>query len=98
MADRIQIAATDGDKGPSRIINDRELTYHRGEEALYIGKVQNMPLKLCQASDIETIKTKLTANQVASLSSLSSDATLAQVVAKYNELISALKTSGVMKT
>ena len=96
MADSVQIAATEEEKNPQRILLEREIAYHRGEKALYIG-IGGQRVKLCQADDIAKLEGKLTAEQVDSMDGLSSGATLAQVVEKYNDLISALKESGIMK-
>lgn len=95
MADMVLIKATmlkNGTLYPpqSQKLEDRELAFHRSEEALYIGDDNGNPIKLCQASDVGRAAEKV--------APLESDAALSDVIAKVNEMISALKDGGLMKT
>ena len=92
MADTIQIRA--GNKDSMPVLADREIAYVRDEKALYIGTPQGN-VKLCDA-DLEAIK--LTAQKVAAQAELAAAADLPAVISSINNLIAAMKSSGVMNT
>ena len=87
MNDLIRIRATKEGVQPAATLENRELGYYTDEKALYIG-VNRQNIKLCQADDVGRVATKVEA--------LSDDADILQVVAKVNEIISALQDSGLM--
>ena len=89
MADTIRIKATSIDDEPGSILTDRVLAYHRKEKALYIGDDNNMPVKLCQADDV--------GKKAEKVDDVPTDAQLGGVITVVNNLISALKESGLMK-
>ena len=90
MANLIRIKGGAG-KGTLR---GRELAYHTEEKALYIGTADGNVL-LCRAEDIDG---KLTAQPIAAQAGIGADADITAVIAAVNNLISALKESGIMKT
>lgn len=95
MADTIQIKA--GNKGNMPVLADREIAYVRDEKALYIGTPQGN-VKLCNADLEDTVNKKLTANKVAAQAELAAAADLPTVISGINNLIAAMKSSGVMNT
>lgn len=95
MADTIQIRA--GKKAGMPTLAVRELGYVTDEKALYIGTA-NGNVKLCDADLEDTVKNKLTATPVAAQGSLDAAAELAAVITAYNNLIAAMKASGMMAT
>ena len=94
MDDLIQIRGGEKCKAALR---ERELGYNIAEKALYVG-TENGNVKLCRAEDIGKIEGKLTATPAASQASLKDDAQIGEVITAWNNLISALKGCGVMKT
>ena len=90
MANLIRIKGGNG----SSALRGRELAYQTEEKALYIGTKDGNVL-LCRAQDIEG---KLTAEPIAIQASLNHDAELGTVITAFNNLIFALKESGIMKT
>ena len=82
MADKIQIRA--GKKANMPTLTDRELGYVKDEAALYIGTVGG--------------NKRLTQVPVAAQETLAEDADIQAVIAAYNNLIAAMKSSGVMST
>lgn len=81
MQDTIKIKG--GKSG--KALEPRELAYHTEEKALYIGGTEKEG------------NVKLTFPPIASQSSLNSSASLANVVTAFNNLIAAMKASGMMK-
>lgn len=80
----------------------RELVYCTDEKALYIGTAAGN-VKLCDAdleSAVNTINNsmngKLTASPVAAQAALATDANTSAIVTAVNNLIAAMKASGVM--
>ncbi len=92
MANLIKIKGGNG----TNALGERELAYHEDEKALYIG-TGNGNVKLCRAEDIAKVDGKLTAVPVASQEILDADAEIGEVINAFNNLIAALKASGVMK-
>lgn len=84
MADTILLRA--GNKEGMPNLAQRELAYVKDENALYIGTSDGNKKILS-----EEFAKKLDANVVASVEALATDADLAAVVSKVNELITALK-------
>ena len=85
MADTIQIkAGKKGEREELPQLADRELAYEKDEQALYIGTPQG--------------NVRLTAQKVAAQSELSAEADLPAVISSINNLIAAMKSSGVMNT
>ena len=78
-------------------LKEREVAYHTAEKALYIG-AESGNIRLCGADDVSKIDGKLTAEPVEFQASLEADAEIGEVVTAFNNLISALKASGVMNT
>lgn len=95
MADTIQIKA--GNKGNMPVLADREIAYVRDEKALHIGTPQGN-VKLCDAYLEDTVSKKLTADKVAAQAALAAEADLPTVISGINNLIAAMKSSGVMNT
>lgn len=106
MADLIQIKR--GDTTGVSFLADGELGYSRGEKALYIGDGGRRNQKLCSAETatrVDALETKvatlenekLTATAMESIGELSSDSDMGAVITAYNSLLSALKSSGIMK-
>jgi hypothetical protein len=112
MADTIKIKAGNKENMPQ--LADREIAYVRDEEALYIGSLGEnkkvggkleVAVEACKkqvtmirdAVNVELGK-RLTATPVEAMSELSADADMASVVAAYNSLLAAMKSSGVMNT
>ena len=86
MADTIQIkAGKKGDREAMPALADRELAYEQDEKALYIGTPDGN-VKLC------------TAQKVAAQAELAAEADLPAVISSINNLIAAMKNSGVMNT
>lgn len=95
MADTIKIrAGKKGERENMPALADREIAYERDEKALYIGTPQGN-VKLCDA-DLEA--RKLTAQKVAAQPELAAAADLPAVISSINNLIAAMKSSGVMNT
>lgn len=108
MADNIQIKA--GNKAGMPTLNDREPAYVRDEEALYIGTPGGNK-KVCSAKtegkvstlekSVQTLQTtvsgKLTATQMEAQADIAAEADLAAVIAGYNGLLAAMRTSGIIK-
>ena len=89
MDDAIRITATKKGTPPSRTLLDREIGYNRDQKAFYIG-ADGFNVMLCRADDVGKEADKIDA--------LPEDAELGDVVAAFNDLISALKAGKVMKT
>ena len=91
MADTLQIRA--GNKSNMPKLADRELAYVRDEKALYVGT---------SAGNVKVLGDELTkkleATRAASVAALASEADLAAVISKVNELIAALKAANIMNT
>ena len=92
MADSIRLRA--GNKEGMPQLADREPAYVRDEQALDVGTPQGN-VKLCDA-DLEA--RKLTAQKVAAQAELAAAADLPAVISSINNLIAAMKSSGVMNT
>lgn len=97
--DAIQIKR--GDTTGVSFLADGELGYSRAEKALYIGDGGRRNQKLCSAetaAKVEAMETeKLTATAMESMGELPSDSDIGAVISAYNSLLSALKSSGIMK-
>ena len=95
MADTIQIkAGKKGEREKLPQLADRELAYEQDEQALYIGTPDGN-VKLC---DVGLEARKLTAQKVAAQVELVAEADLPAVISSINNLIAAMKSSGVMNT
>lgn len=109
MADSLQIRGGRKEKMPNLMI--RELVYCTDEQALYIGTAEGN-VKLCSAvlerivathnanivSLTQRLEDKLTASKVTAQAQVASDASTAAIATAFNNLIAAMKDSGVMKT
>lgn len=93
MADLIKIKGGDG----TSALQEREIAYHETEKALYIGTASGN-VRLCRADDVVKIEGKLTATPAASQGNLEADAEIGEVVTAFNNLLAALKASGIMNT
>ena len=82
MADKIQIRA--GNKSGMPTLTDRELAYVKDETALYIGTAGG--------------NKRLTHAPVEAQEALDEGSDLQAVIEAYNNLIAAMKSSGVMNT
>lgn len=89
MADTIQLRA--GNKSGMPTLADREVAYVRDENALYTGTPAGN--KKIYGDELGR---KLEATRAAAVAPLASDAELATVVSKVNELIAALKAANIM--
>lgn len=101
MADTILIKA--GNKSTMPTLHDREIAYCKDEKALYIGTAGGN-VKLCDADGSRAIKDleqamndKLSATPAPAISQLNSTATLSEAIRVFNNLIAALKQTGIME-
>ena len=91
MADTIQVRAGNKENMPE--LAQREIAYVKDEKALYVGTPEGN-VKILG----DDIAKRLEATRAASVAPLASDADLAAVVNKVNELITALKAAKIMTT
>ena len=105
MADSLQIRG--GNRAGMPTLRARELAYCKDEKALYVG-TGSENVKLCAAGEAEILARrtealenampgKLTASAAAAQSVLADSADLAAVISAHNDLIEALKASGLMQ-
>ena len=91
MADTIQVRA--GNKANMPTLADRELAYVRDEEALYVGTPDgNVKIGAALEASVKALEGR----KAAAVADVASNAELAAVIGKVNELIAALKASGIM--
>ena len=99
MADLIQIKR--GDTAGVSFLADGELGYSSEEKALYIGDGGRRNQKLCSAETAAKVESlerdKLTATAAEAVADIAEGAGINSVISSFNLLISALKTSGIMK-
>ena len=94
MADTILLRG--GKKANMPTLREREIVVATDEKAVYIG-IGGANVRVCGADDKTELDRKLTATQMASLTALPTDSNISAVVNAYNSLLSALKSSGIMK-
>ena len=102
MADTILLRAGNSTGAPR--LNNREIGYYEDKKCLVVGtpggNVEMPPAGL--EEEVSTMKQdmqkKLTASKVAAQNALTADADTAALVTAFNNLLAAMKNSGVMST